>query len=98
MKRSRVKECTRKVHRVPLPRVTDVAFDILDSLAKQDIQPGEDIEVMVLDFEDAFWNIPLAAGEPGSFLAGSVGNSTCFSGPRRGRGMALWQGPGSSPL
>ena len=72
VKQSRVKECTRKVHRAPLPRATDVAFDILDCLAKMDLQPGENIELMVLDFEDAFWNIPLASEER-RFFVGKLG-------------------------
>ncbi len=42
------------MHRVPLPQVTDVAFDIPDSLAKEGFVPGEGIELLVLDFEDAF--------------------------------------------
>ena len=32
VKQSRVKEGTRKVHRVPLPRATDVVYDIMDML------------------------------------------------------------------
>ncbi len=43
VKQSGVKECTRKVHRVPMPKVADVAFDILDSLAKQDVELGEGV-------------------------------------------------------
>ena len=31
VKQSKVKDGTKKVHRVPLPRVTDVVYDILDA-------------------------------------------------------------------
>jgi hypothetical protein len=31
-------------------------------------EPGEGIEMLVFDFEDAFWNIPLAAGERRFFV------------------------------
>ncbi len=31
VKQSKVRECTKKVHRVPLPRATDVVYDILDA-------------------------------------------------------------------
>ena len=45
-----------------------MAFDIFDSLSKLDLQPGENVELMVLDFEDAFWNIPLAPEERRFFV------------------------------
>ena len=63
VKQSRVKECTKKIHRVPLPKVTDVVYDIMDTMAKDELLAGEGIELLVLDFVDAFWNIPLAAEE-----------------------------------
>ena len=94
VKRSRVKECTRKVHRVPLPKVTDVAYDILDSLAKQDFEPGEGIELLVLDFEDAFWNIPLAAGEHRFFVGRLRGKFYVFLRAAQGsrNGPLAWAG------
>ena len=68
VKQSRVKESTMKVHRVPLPRVTDVVYDILDSMAKKELVTEEEIELMVWDFTDALWNIPLAAVERKFFV------------------------------
>ena len=68
VKQSKVKDCTKKVHRVPLPRVTDVVYDILDSLAKDELLNGEGIELLVLDFVDAFWNIPLSTEERRFFV------------------------------
>jgi len=68
VKQSRVKECTAKVHRVPLPRITDVVFDILNMLAELPLDEAEDLELLVLDFVDAFWNIPLAPAERKFFV------------------------------
>ena len=59
MKQSRVKDGTRKVHRVPLPRATDVVYDIVDMLHKHPLGTGEELDLLVLDFVDAFWNVPL---------------------------------------
>jgi hypothetical protein len=94
VKRSRVKECTRKVHRVPLPRVTDVAFDILDSLAKFGFEPGDGIELLVLDFSDAFWNIPLAAEERRFFVGQLRGKFYVFLRAAQGsrNGPLAWAG------
>ena len=41
--------------------ITKVRYDILDSMAKKELVTEEKIELMVLDFTDALWNIPLAA-------------------------------------
>ena len=39
------------------PRISDAIADIL--AMSMDIQVGESLELFVLDFVDAFWNIPL---------------------------------------
>jgi hypothetical protein len=94
VKQSRVKECTRKVHRVPLPRATDVAFDILDSLAKLGLRPDECIELLVLDFVDAFWNIPLAPEERRFFVGMLRGKFYVFLRAAQGsrNGPLAWAG------
>ena len=58
VKQSRVKESTQKVHRVPLPRGTDVVCDIMDMLYKHPLGTDEKLDLLVLDFVDAFWNVP----------------------------------------
>ena len=68
VKQSRVKEGTRKVHRVPLPRATDVVCDIMDMLYKHPLGTDEQLDLLVLDFVDAFWNVPLLAAERRFFV------------------------------
>ena len=68
VKQSRVKEGTRKVHRVPLPRATDVVYDIMDMLHKHPLGTDEQLDLLVLDFVDAFWNVPLMASERRFFV------------------------------
>ncbi len=64
------------MHRVPLPKVTDVVYDILDVLAKDELLSGEGIDLLVLDFVDAFWNIPLAVEER-RFFVGRLRGTLC---------------------
>jgi hypothetical protein len=82
------------VHRVPLPRATDVAFDILDCIAKFELQPGEAIELMVLDFVDAFWNIPLSPDERRFFVGMLRGKLYVFLRAAQGsrNGPLAWAG------
>ena len=68
VKQSRVKDGTRKVHRVPLPRATDVVCDIMDMLHKHPLGTDEQLDLLVLDFVDAFWNVPLMASERRFFV------------------------------
>ena len=44
-----------------LPRATDMISDILGLLATA--PPGDEIEGLVLDAEDAFWQVPLHPSE-----------------------------------
>ena len=69
LKQSKVTSGTRKRWRVMLPRLVDLIADIVDMSC--DLADDEDIAVMVLDFVDAFWNIPLAFGER-RFFVGKV--------------------------
>jgi len=57
-KKSGVSAAASKLERVILPRLLDAALDILHLLAT-----GKEVEVMVLDFSDAFWLLPLAPEE-----------------------------------
>ena len=68
VKQSRVKNGTRKVHRVPLPRATDVVCDIMDMLHRHPLGTDEQLDLLVLDFVDAFWNVPLMASERRFFV------------------------------
>ena len=68
VKQSRVKNGTKKVHRVPLPRATDVVCDIMDMLHRHPLGTDEQLDLLVLDFVDAFWNVPLMASERRFFV------------------------------
>ena len=56
-KRSLVTEASRKSYRAVLPRATDLVHDILDLMATAD--SPEDLDILVLDAKDAFWQVPL---------------------------------------
>jgi hypothetical protein len=94
VKQSRIKECIRRVHRVPLPKATDVAFDILDCITKNELLPDEAIELLVLDFVDAFWNIPLAPEERKFFVGMLRGKLYVFLRAAQGsrNGPLAWAG------
>ena len=94
VKQSRVKECTAKVHRVPLPRITDVVYDILHMLAELPLDESEALELLVLDFVDAFWNIPLAPAERKYFVGRLRGRYYVFLRAAQGsrNGPLAWAG------
>ncbi|CAK0821560.1 unnamed protein product, partial [Prorocentrum cordatum] len=77
LRQSGVTSCTRQTHRVPLPRGSDAVRDVLTHMAAGMAQDGraggEDIEFSILDFVDAFWNIPLLFEERRHFV-GRVGH------------------------
>lgn len=54
---SGVTQATHRTHKVALPRLGDAPTDALE--LSEDLQPDEVVEFLVLDFQDAFWNIPL---------------------------------------
>ena len=60
-RRSGVTAASKKMYRAVLPRHTDMVHDILDLLSKA--KPAEDIDLLVLDAVDAFWQIPLHEAE-----------------------------------
>ena len=66
LERSGTSQRTRKTHRVTLPRHSDLVRDILQLLATK--SPEQDVELVVLDFSDAFWQIRLALKERRHFI------------------------------
>jgi hypothetical protein len=68
IKESGVGRATRKTYRVVLPRVTDAVRDGLESLSEVLPDDDETLEYLVLDFVDAFWQIPLAQLEKRYFV------------------------------
>lgn len=90
LKQSRVTACTRKTHRVVLPRVTDTVQDMLEHLA--DLQPGETTEWFILDFVEAFWNIPLHPTERKRFVGKAGGRFYVFQRAAQGsrNGPLAW--------
>jgi len=63
-KSSGVSEHASKLERVILPRLLDVVFDILSLM--DDIA---EVELLVLDFADAFWLLPLSPSERKWFVS-----------------------------
>ena len=49
-----------------MPRLSDLVQDLLSMIGRQ--SPEHDTEVLVLDFSDAFWQIPLAVCERRHFI------------------------------
>ena len=78
---------------MPLPRAAGVVCDILGMLHKHPLGTDEQLDLLVLDFVDAFWNVPLMASERRFFVGklrcgsrngplgwgGVLGNSACAS-------------------
>eukprot|EP00971_Amphidinium_carterae_P218398 4334931-Amphidinium_carterae.1 len=68
-KRSSVKGCTGKYERVLLPRASETACMELGAQHPH----ADDIELMVLDFVDAFYQIPVRQEERQFFCAQVAG-------------------------
>ena len=68
LKRSGVSGASRNKERVLLPRLLDVVWDILDLLVARS-STGGDIDALIIDFKDAFYQIP-ALEEEMAFLVG----------------------------
>ena len=64
---SRVKQCSAKNQRVLLPRLLDAILQGLQLFDK--CSPGEGMEWFVLDFVEAFWQVPLDPAERRFFCA-----------------------------
>ena len=69
VKESRVTCITRRTHRVVLPRISDAIADALEMMSH--LEPGQEVEWLVLDFVDAFWNVPLRHSER-RFFTGKI--------------------------
>ena len=66
-KASRIKQCSAKYQRVILPRLLDAIISALKLLAT--CKGHESLSFFVLDFTEAFWQIPLSPSERRFFAA-----------------------------
>ena len=73
-----VSKRSQKTHRVVLPRLSDLVQDVLSQLSTK--TPEQGVEVFILDFADAFGQIPLASEERKHFL----------DVPSRSTGVSQW--------
>ena len=60
-KRSSVTAASKKMYKAILPRATDLVTDVLS--LKSEASPSDGIDLLVLDAEDAFWQVPLHKDE-----------------------------------
>jgi len=63
-KSSGVSDTSAKSERIILPKLLDVVYDILNLLAT-----GQEIELFVIDFSNAFWLLPLPVNERKFFVS-----------------------------
>ena len=97
LRQSAVSRCTRKTHRVVLPRGSDAVRDALLRLAARRERlaggcPACDMEYCVFDFVDAFWNIPLRPSERRHFAGIAEGGFLVYLRPHRAAEMGRWHG------
>ena len=61
LKRSGVSAASRKTERVLLPRTLDSVWDLIELLLKKasSSSSSQQIDALVIDFVDAFWQVPL---------------------------------------
>ena len=95
LKRSGISARTAHTHRVVLPRISDLVRDILLLLA--DATAEEEVEIFVLDFKDAFWNVPLHPRERRHFVGAAGGRLWAYHRAAQGsrNGPLAWAGPAS---
>ena len=67
LKKARISAATRLTHHSELPRATDAISDGLDLMA--DLQDDEEIEALIADVEDAFWQLSNRPDERNFFVA-----------------------------
>ena len=67
LKKARISAATRLTHHSELPRATDAISDGLDLMA--DLQDDEEIEALIADVEDAFWQLSNRPDERKFFVA-----------------------------
>ena len=98
VRQSNVKFATTRTHRIPLPRGYDVTLDILGSLGRRPLVSEERFELMVLDFSDAFWCVPLAPSERRFFVGVLRVSYYVYQRAAQGFAMVRLLGKQSSPL
>ena len=67
-RRSNVTAAATKQYKSELPRCSDSCFDILELKDTAILQPEDDIEQVVADTTDAFWQLPLHPAEQNTFV------------------------------
>ena len=95
LKRSGISKRTRKTHRVVLPRLSDLVSDVLRLLSTRTENQG--VEILVLDFTDAYWQIPLAVQERRHFVGYDGQKLWLYKRSAQGsrNGPLSWAGPSS---
>ena len=68
LKRSKVSSSSVSSERVLLPRTLDNTWDLMDLMAERK-KKGGDIDIIIIDFKDAFWHLPVMEDEE-PFLVG----------------------------
>ena len=93
LKRSGISARTRHTHRVVLPRISDAVQDALKLIACA--APEEHTEFFILDFQNAFWNIPLHPLERRFFVGAAAGKLWAYRRAAQGsrNGPLAWAGP-----
>ena len=78
-----------------LPRLSDLVHDILSLLSTK--SADQEVEVFILDFTDAFWQIPLATEERRHFVGFDGDRLWMFRRAAQGsrNGPLAWAGPSS---
>lgn len=74
-KQSNVKHASSKGQRVILPRLLDAVCRVLETLTGG-LAAGEGVDLVVLDFQEAFWQVPLNPAERRLCLCLKVCGST----------------------
>ena len=94
LKKSGVSARTRHTNRVALPRATDAVHDSLENMTEL-FDEFEEIECFVIDFRDAFWNVPLHPEERRYFIGVAGGRFFMFLRAAQGsrNGPLAWAGP-----
>ena len=95
LKKSGISGRTKKTHRVTLPRLSDVVRDLLTLLSTRNCH--QTVEVFVLDFADAYWQIPLEPNERRHFIGFDGKNLWVYLRSAQGsrNGPLSWAGPSS---
>ena len=69
-KKFKVAASSRKTERIVLPRALDAVWDLLDLMIQEGIEIDPDMfEQFLIDFTDAFWQMPNCPNERKFFVA-----------------------------